>query len=374
VIVEGVGSNAQYAEGRVLFLREQTLMAQPFDLDRRATHGEAVPLGEHVQTVLTSGKAGFFSVSANGLLLYQAGHAEGPDQLTWFDRMGNKRATLGEPGAISTIEFSPDRKRLGATVVDGSNLDVWSYDVARGTRGRFTFDTAEDRNSIWSPDGRTIIFDSRRKGHLDMYRRPSDASSAEELLYADDHDKVSTSWSPDGKFLLYTRSGTKTATDVWVLPLAAEHASPKAETAKPFAFVQTSFNDQNGKFSPDGHWVAYSSGESGRLEVYVARFPGPGAKQQLSIAGGDYPRWRSDGREIFYLSLDLRLMAAEVSVRGNTFEVGQVYPLFGPAPINRGYLYDVSADGQKFLLALQPEQTISEPLTLMENWSAGLRR
>lgn len=374
VIVEGTGSNAAYAEGRVLFLREQTLMAQPFDLKRLATDGEAVPLAEHVQTVLTSGKAGFFSVSANGLLLYQAGQAGGRDQLTWFDRMGNRLATLGEPSAISTIEFSPDRKRLGATVVDGSNIDVWTYDVARGTRGRFTFDAAEDRNSIWSPDGRTIIFDSRRKGHVDIYRRPSDASSAEELLYADDHDKFSTSWSPDGKFLLFTRGGTKTATDVWVLPLAPENASLKAEAAKPFAFVQTPFNDQNGKFSPNGHWVAYSSGESGRLEVYVARFPGPGGKQQISISGGDFPRWRSDGREVFYISLDLRLMAAEVTERGNTFQVGQVRPLFGPAQINRGYLYDVSADGQKFLLAVQPEQTTLEPLTLVENWSAGLTK
>jgi Tol biopolymer transport system component len=252
--------------------------------------------------------------------------------------------------------------------------DVWIYDVARGIRGRFNFDASHDRNTTWSPDGRTIIFDSLRKGRRDIYRRPSDASTAEELLYADDSDKISSSWSPDGKSLLYFNLGnSKTGQDVWVLPLAPA-AGAKGEAAKPFAFVQTPFNDLNGKFSPDGHWVAYASNESQRNEVYVAPFPGPGGKQQISVSGGNFPRWRSDGKEIFYVAPDQRLMAAEVTARGNTVTVGQVRPLFGRVQTNRGYLYDVSADGQKFLLAVQPEQTTSEPLTLVENWSAALKK
>jgi Tol biopolymer transport system component len=208
-----------------------------------------------------------------------------------------------------------------------------------------------------------------------MYRRPSDASSAEEPLFASDTDKVSSSWSPDGKFLLYFNiGGSKTGRDVWVLPLTPATSGAKSEAAKPFPFVQTPFQDQDGKFSPDGRWVAYVSNESQRNEVYVAPFPGPGGKQQISVAGGTFPRWRGDGKEIFYVAPDQRLMAAEVTARGNTFSVGQVRPLFGPVPVTRGYLYDVSADGQQFLLAVTPEQTASEPLTLVENWSAGLKK
>jgi Tol biopolymer transport system component len=376
VIVEGVGSNAVFADGRLLFMRDRILLAQPFDLERLVPAGEAVPLAEPIQTVLTSGKAGIFSASASGLLVYQSGEAASRDQLTWFDRTGKKLRTLGDPSAIGNIEFSPDRKHLGVTLNEGAADDVWIYDVERGIRSPFTSDPAEDRNSIWSPDdGRAIIFASRRSGHVDLYRRASDASSAEEVLYADDHDKFVTSWSPDRRFLLYNAAGPKTGQAIWVLPLPERPADEaKRESAKPFVFGQTAFNDRDGKFSPDGRWVAYVSTESKRAEVYVAPFPGPGGKKQVSLSGGALPRWRSDGKVIFYVGPDQRLMSAEVNGQGKTFDVGQVRPVFEQPVLTRGYLYDVSRDGQQFLLAVTAGQTTSEPLTLVENWVAGLKK
>jgi Tol biopolymer transport system component len=193
---------------------------------------------------------------------------------------------------------------------------------------------------------------------------------AEELLYADGLDKFPTSFSPDGKLLLYNTFGDpKTRSDLMVLPLSGD------QQAKPFPFRNTSFADGQGKFSPnDGAWIAYASDESRQPEVYVAPFPGPGGKKQISTAGGTEPIWRPDGKEIFYIAADNMLMAAEVTPKGAALDVGVVRPLFGPIPAANGSRYDVSADGKSFLVRTVPLQTSAEPLTVIENWAAGLRK
>ncbi len=378
-VVMEAGSNAIYARGYTLFLRNATLMAQPFDAKRLATTAEAVPIAEQIQTVLNSGSVGVFSVSESGMLAYHTGVGAGGLLLTWFDRSGKQGVTLGEPANIVGFQFSPDRKNLAASVQDPSNTDIWIYDVSRGLRTRLTFDPAIDNNPVWSPDGRSIAFASGRKGHFDLYRKSSDGSGAEELLYADDRDKTPTSWSPDGKFLLYyDRALAGAASGVWALSLTPEKPGG---LLKQFLVLQTPLSVFDAQFSPDGRWIAYTSDESRRAEIYVTPFPlppsGSGGKRQISTAGGFLPRWRQDGKEIFYRGLDRRLMAAEVNSGGGTLEIGQVRPLFGATPntsetINP--LYDVSADGQHFLLRILPEQKAGEPLTLVQNWTAGLKK
>jgi Tol biopolymer transport system component len=202
---------------------------------------------------------------------------------------------------------------------------------------------------------------------LDLYQKASNGAGAEEVLLEDNLDKTPLSWSSDGRFILYLTSGGPTGNDLFVLPLFGDR--------KPFPFLQTQFNDYPGQFSPDGRWVAYASDESGKFEVYVAPFPGPGGKWQVSVAGGDWPRWRRDGTEIFYLAPDNKLMAAAVNGKGSSFEVDAVKPLFDAhaAPGVR-YSYDVSGDGQRFLINTAPEQSASAPVTVVVNWTAGLKK
>jgi Tol biopolymer transport system component len=362
-------SNGIYSQGHLLFLREDTLMAQPFDLKRLNITGEAVPIAENVRSVGAL-RVGVFSASENGLLAYQAGGGLGGRILAWFDRSGKQIGTLGDSGGFITLHFSPDQKSVAVSLFDLSrrnNSDIWLYDVARGLRTRFTFDPDPNQEAIWSPDGSSIVFDSTRKGPADLYRKASSGEGTEELLYADKFGKHPKGWSPDGKFLLYSVASSKTGADIWILPLAGGER-------KPFPFGQTPFNETAGQFSPDGRWIAYQSDESQRTEIYVAPFNGPGGapggKRQISTDGGSLPRWRRDGKEIFYLSADGRLMAAEVNIKGASVEVGAVRPLFGlPVAITGAYRYDVSADGQRFLAITEREQTAAEPITLVQNWA-----
>jgi Tol biopolymer transport system component len=357
-------SNAMYAQGYLLFLRENTLVAQPFDENRLATTGDAAPVAEGVQTAVPAGSVGVFCVSRDGLLVYQTGSGGSGMQLTWFDRAGKPMGTLGEPGDVSSLEFSPDRKRVAVTLT-GQNSDLWIYDAAGGLRTRFTFDPGVERDASWAPDERSLVYSSDQKGHFDLYRKRTDLNGTEEVLYADGAPKDPSSWSRDGKFLLFTLTAPKTASGIWVLPVTSDAAG------KPFPFLQMSFD---AKFSPDGKWVAYASYESGRPEIYVAPFPGPGGKRQISTAGGLHARWRDDGNELFYVDPGGILMAAGIAAKGGSIEVGAVRSLGIPTVTTRGWTYDVAADGQRFLVAARPEQKSSEPLTLVSNWTMLLKK
>jgi Tol biopolymer transport system component len=222
---------------------------------------------------------------------------------------------------------------------------------------------------VWSPDGGSIIFLSNRKGHSDLYRKSANGAGAEELLYADTTEKYPVSWSPDGKFLLYEARAPQ-GSDLWVLPLAPGRPGAPLQP-RPFLQPRSSF----GQFSPDGRWVVYESDESQQPQIYVAPFSRPNEKHQISPNGGARPRWRPDGKEILYLTPHGQLMAAEVTIQGETVEVNTVRELFGGIPLFAGYLYDVSVDGQRILAAVPARnQKASAPITLIQNWAATLKQ
>lgn len=361
-------SNVVVTQGRLLFLRETTLMAQPFDARALALTGEPVPLAEQIQTV-GGPPLGIFSASDNGVLVYQTGTAGGMPQLTWFDRSGKPVGVIGDRGNYGDIELSPDRKAATVSLIEGGQShDIWIVDLARGVRSRFTFDPAPDETAIWSPDGSRLVFNSFRKGRSDLYQKSYSGASTEEVLLADDHNKSPQSWSPDGRFMLYTTTGGgPSAIDLWVLPLTGDRKS--------FPFLNTQFTEGQGQFSPDGRWIAYVSNESGHAEVYVAAFPGPRGKRQISIAGGDSPRWRRDGKELFYRTIvDGKLMAAAVDGRGAAFEVGAVTPLFSVLSGGPRHFYDVSEDGRRLLISAMVVErgTSVQPITVVVNWAASL--
>jgi Tol biopolymer transport system component len=243
--------------------------------------------------------------------------------------------------------------------------DIWLFDVARELRTRFTFDPADEWVSIWSPNASRVVFNARRKGPLDLYQKASNGVGPDEELLADSLDKVPLDWSPDGRFVLFAVMTANAGADLWVLPLFGDR--------KPVPFLQTPFSDTPARFSPDGRWIAYGSDESGRNEVYVAPFPRTGGKWQISTAGGYWPRWRRDGKELFYLAPDGKLMAAAVNGQESAFEVGAITSLFATRLGGPRLAYDVSPDGQRFLVNTLVEEAVTAPITLVVNWPAALK-
>jgi len=362
-----VSSNVAYAQGYLIFLRAGTLMAQAFDAKRLEMAGDAFPIALGVQSEPSMARA-VFAVSENGVLAYQTGSVRNGSQLAWFDRNYKQLSVLGDVADYGSPQLSPDGKRLAVSIVDpqNGNQDIWLYDVARGLRTRFTVDPGDERSPAWSPDGSRIVFSSNRKGHFDLYQKSAGGVGNDEPLLESDLEKHPLSWSPDGRFLLYNTVDPKSKADLWVLPLGGDR--------KPFPFLQTEFNEFNGQFSPDGRWIAYVSDESGGNEIYVAPFPGPGPKQQISTSGGRQPKWQGDGKEIFYLAPGKKLMAAEVNGQGASLVIGAARPLFEVHPYESGYAYDVTTDGQRFLINTIVEQKASAPITLVLNWTADLKR
>jgi Tol biopolymer transport system component len=359
------GSNAKYANGHLLFLRDQTLMAQRFDLNRLGLTGDAVPVADRIATTSASGSVGAFSVSNNGLLAYlTAGEAR--SQLMWFDREGRRLATLGEPGSYDDVELSPGGTGVAVSVMDSvqRRRNIWVYEAARGVRTRLTFDPAEEWVSVWSPDTRQIVF-SRRRESFDLYKIGSSGGRGEEQVSFDmAHNEHPSSWSPDGRFLLFVRTlvAGSSQRELWVQPMDGGSATKLADAP---------FSTGPGQFSPDGRFVAYESNESGRLEVYVVPFPNAGGKWQVSTGGGSWPRWRNM-REILYLGADRQLIATSVTTSGTTLEVGRAHALFQlPAAVeaDRRYQYDVADDSQRVLINVQI-QGASSLMTVLVNWPA----
>ena len=356
-------SNGQFANGSLLFMRGTTLLAQPFDPAKLTFAGDAVVVAEGVLLNISFMRAGAFSVSETGALVYQGPGNTGTARIVWSDRAGNQTAVVDERLQYRDLGLSPDGMRASVTLANprDNTSDVWIVDALRGMRTRFTLDATDDFSGIWSPDGSDVLFTSRRKGHLDLYRKTASGAPREEVLLEDQVDKTPTSWSSDRKFILYSIAGPQTGPDIWVLPLAGDR--------KPFSFLESVTDERFAQFSPDGRWVAYSASESGRLEVYVKPFPGPGEKQQISKAGGSYPHWRSDGKELFYHSLDNKLVAATVRTDAARVEVDAIGPLFelrAPDGLPRNF-YDVTSDGQRFMIVV-PDDTASTPLILVSNW------
>ena len=359
--------NVQYAQGHLLFLRGSTLVAQPFDPTRLALTGEPVPVAEDIGSA-SAGSAffGFFSVSEGVLTYRTTASASSVHQLTWFDRTGEQIALLGDPAANQNVELLPDERRVVLGVLDPARRtrDIWTFETERGVRTRFTFDPAEERTAIPSPDGRQIVFNSNRSGALELYIKSSSGAGREELLLQDGRSKDPQHWSSDGRFLLYRVTGDTSTNDLWVLPLSGDR--------KPMAFIATPFDETNARFSPDGQWVAYTSDESGRHEVYVRPFPEGDGQWQVSTAGGGFPRWRGDGREIYYLAADNTLMAVPVAGTPAGFNAGSPENLFNASlPPVPGYPYAVTGDGRRLLVNAEVGAPTS--VTVVVNWAAGLR-
>jgi len=359
---------AQYAAGHLLFLREGTLMAQPLDARTLKLGSEAVPAAEDVTLIGDATALAVFSASDEGTLVFQAGGEKAMRTLAWRDREGHLTGTLGEEAAYWDVALSPRGDQAAVTVSPGAGAaDVWLYDVARAVRTRLTFDPHDEWRPVWSPDGGTLVFASDRQGRYDLYTIAVGGTQPEALLYASDAVKVPCSVSPDGKVLLFQEQSRESGWDIKAIPVIGER------TPRPFIIAA---NDQGlASFSPDGRWVAYASNESGNLEVYVAPFPGPGRKFQISTAGGMWPYWGADGRELLYLDITGTLRAVSVDTRGETLTIGMPRPLFPiAAAAVENSRFGVSADGGRFLAIEPVDMQVKPPLTVVVSWPARLAR
>jgi len=368
-LVAGATHPAFVPPDTLLFLRAGSLFAQPFDPNGLMISGEPARIADGV---------GGFSASRGGVLAYRAGGAAAGSQLTWFDRAGKVLGVAGPAdwGPLS-VEVSPDGKRAAVHRAEGGNApDVWLLDLSRGVPTRFTVAPESDTYPLWSADGSRIVFVSARKGKVALFQKPASGAGDEQPLIEAEFPGIfaASDASKDGRFLLYRafsqRSGPP---DLWVLPLGGDK--------KPFVWLRTSSDEFNGQFSPDSRWVAYGSDETGRFEVSVQSFPTPGGQWRVSTEGGVAPRWRADGKEIFYVAPDGSLMAASVTVSrdGRTLETGKPAALFRPGifgGFSNGvrHQYAVTPDGQRFLVnAVARAAAGASSATVVVNWMERLK-
>ena len=364
-----VDSAVQYASGHLLYSRDGTLMAQPFDAAALKSTGEAFPVAEHVR--VEGSRYASFSASANGVLAYGLGLSESSNRLTWRDRAGRVGESIGEPARLVGMALSPDERRVAVTVRTGNDQDIWIADAQRGTTSRFTFDPGVDLAPVWSPDGSHIVYEAARNGVMGLRLMLASGASNEETLLEERGGIVTpTDWSHDGRYILFERSTTsRQASDIWALPLFGDR--------KPFAVIATPFVDLAAVFSPDGRWIAYQSNETGSPEVYVQPFPPTGGKYQASKNGGRMPIWSADGKELYYIEpRDDRLMAVAVDGSHAEFEMAAAQALFvsGAAVGGTNREYAVSKDRQRFLINMRGDQATAEPITVVVNWLAAVQK
>jgi eukaryotic-like serine/threonine-protein kinase len=382
----GGDSNAVYAPsgsggGLLLFGHEGALLAQPFDPVARQFTGEQFPVTERVGTVFDGTAAGIsrliVSASDNGVLIFDPFPNRQRNQLIWVDRGGTQiRSPERADNVFSSPRLSVDDQRFVISRFDpqtGHN-DIWLSDEAGGNATPFTFDPANDIFPVWSPDRSRIVWSSNREGPYNLYQKAASGAGQDVLLFKSDYYKFPTDWSRNGRFIIYRQIDPKTKYDVWVLPVNGT-VGPISGVQQPFPFLQTAANEAAATLSPDGQWIAYSSDESGRYEVYVQSFPGGGSKRKVSTGGGIGPHWRDDGKELFYHAPDGKLMAVEVKV-GASFAARTPVPLFefrvGGNVITPYYC--VTSDGQRFLLSTIVETQAAAPLTVVVNWMAEAKR
>jgi Tol biopolymer transport system component/predicted Ser/Thr protein kinase len=363
-------SQVVYASGHLLYTRNQELLAHPFDADRLELTGDPVTIARGV-----SYEKGFFQgvfdVSLNGVLAFRRGGAETRTELVWFNRQGNELSVLGEPATMFSLSFSPDHSQLAVALGDTS--DLWLVDLERGGRTRLTSHPMDEFVPVWSPDGSTVAYASNERGEPDVLSIPVRGGAAPLTLMATDAAEVPSDYSPDGKYLSFSRSerlkGAMTShsdgqhASIWMIPQDGEQ--------EPFAFLATEFSNWDGQFSPDGHWLAYDSDSSGQVEIYVTRFPEGGERWLVSRGGGEGARWRADGRELFYVTNNGTLTAVPVKTDSDGFEAGTPQALFRTDFMWRyAPVYAPSVDGQRFLVNRLELNT--EPISLVTNWTAAL--
>jgi eukaryotic-like serine/threonine-protein kinase len=370
VLVTGLQTSLAYAAagGYLLYVRARTLVARPFDPERLQFTGEPVPLAQAVDPIGegSPGTAYAFFAIGGSTLAYRAG-VRVISQPTWFDRGGRELGRVGPPGDFDEPALSPDGRDVALDRNDDLLTSaVWRLDLERGALSRLSFGAGSALAAAWSPDGSRVAYTCSQLRSLCL--RPASGAGDEEVLLTSDAAKLVDDWSPDGRFLLFEEVSRKTTTDLWYLPLAGAR--------KPSLYLQTPFDETHAKFSPDGRYVAYTSKESGRDEVYVQSFPAAGGKWQVSTDGGDQAQWRADGKELFFLGLDRKLRAVAVKT-GRGFEPGAQRVLFEartavPAGLASRASYAVSGDGQRFLV----DEIVSDggriPITVVLDWTKDL--
>jgi len=352
-------SSAIYASGHLLFQRENSLVARAFDPSSGKFAGEFETLSENVQF-----DAGLWrmnlSASDDGMLAYASGTSSGTEILTWYDRTGKKMGTVGEQGDFFDLDLSPDEKQLATTELNTATATIWVHDLTNNRKSRLTFSGGAHLTPLWSPDGKQVAFTSNQQAAISVKALGSSAPEQTLLSSPQPIFQAISDWSRDGRYLMYEQ-GSGFNTDQWVLPLFGDR--------KPFEYAKGA---SRGTFSPDGHWVAYVAHENGRPEIFVAPFPWTGTKWQVSNGGGASPRWRADGKELFYFDLN-GIRAVEVGGSGSAFQAGNSELLFR-VPM-RGIIareYSPSNDGQRFI-AISSSEGTSQSLTLVQNWPAELK-
>jgi tRNA A-37 threonylcarbamoyl transferase component Bud32/WD40 repeat protein len=366
VLVSGHQTSVAYADpGYLLYVRERSLVAQPFDADKLRLTGEPVhlapglvPIGEGIP-----GTAYAHFAAGGSTLVYRAG-VRLTSQPTWFDRSGKELGHAGPPGEFDEPVFSPDGKSVALDRNDERSISsVWRLDLVRDTLSRLSFETGSALAPAWSPDGSRVAYTCAQLTALCV--RAASGAGNEKVLLASDAAKSVDDWSPDSKLLLFEEVSPKIVTGLWILPLAGER--------KPSPYLQTSFNETHARFSPDGRFVAYTSNESGPDEVFVQTFPAGGGKWQISTDGGDQAQWRADGKELFFLGLDRKLRAVTVKSE-HGFEPGIQQVLFEtrtnvPAGLASRAFYAVAGDGQRFLVDVFVSEGGRIPITVVLNWA-----
>ena len=353
-------SNAVYADGRILFVRENTLMALPFNPAAGKILGDAVPLAEGVATAANWSRGTFTAVP--GLLLYVQGSIAEGSQLEIRDLAGKTIGQIGPSYRQFAPAVSPDGNKVAIDIEDPAtnNTDIWVWNLQRGIRTRLTFDAGREHAPAWSPDGREIAYFASEREPQGIYAKAADGTGEPRLIVASGSAIYPSDWSPDGQWLLYLDTGSSNG-DVMVV---ASDGS-----ADPRPLFATEFNENGGRFSPDGRWLAFMSTESGREEVYVTPFPGPGSKWQISTNEGDRPKWSPDGSRIYYLDNSDQIVMAEVSGEGTAFQVGEVKVLYQVRGSRPGRIFDIFPDGQRFVVNQRLGEGNLSRLVLVQNWA-----
>ena len=356
---------AVFASGHLLYVRDGTLMAHPFDPVGPRFLRAPFPIAEQVLHDADYDRS-VFAVSSNGVLVYEIGGATEGSRLIWFDRDGRELGELGEASSYQTPVISSDGRFVAMQINDADGSpDLWIHDLERDLRTRFTFDPAGDTFPVWSPDDSTLLFGSNRGPRLDLYLKSVDGTEEARLLLATDVNKWPMDWSSDGRFVLYSSlENPKTLRDAWVLPME--------EGAEPWPLLESTFVESDPRFSPNVRWVSYHSNESGRNEVYVVPFPGPGRKWQISTAGGSRAHWKADGTEIVYLDFRRNLISVAVDGSTSTFRVGRATELFDIQPASPFWAFDAASDMQRFLVNTSTQEGSAEPLVVVQNWTAEI--
>jgi dipeptidyl aminopeptidase/acylaminoacyl peptidase len=358
-------ASAVYAPpGRLLFIRQRTLFAQPIDGKTWELSGAPLAVAQEVAYGGIANTAAI-SASAAGPIAYRTGSSGGKRQLVWIDRDGKEVAKIGEAHDFgpSYLSLSPDGRQAAVQRGVEGNADIWLLDLIRGGALRFTTALQPEIAPLWSPDGKRIVFAAAYKSKFDLYRKATDGTAAELLLTGEDNKQV-TDWSRDGRYILYRSVTGLGNIDVFALPLDGDK--------KPIPLLRTSYDERDAVFSPDGKWIAYQSNESGRFEIYIQPFPSPGARIPISTSGGAQVRWRADGKELFYIAPDGKLMAVSLQTDSSgTPKPGNAVPLFlthvgAVEDLSRTH-YAPSSDGQKFLMDTIVEENAA-PITVIVNW------